>query len=365
MDQALISLLNDYIFFGGKRVSLVPASGSALYYAEDTLGSSRVIVQSTGTLCYDADFVPFGGEKTQTNTCARNYKFEGKERDTETQNHDFGAREYSWRFGRWVSSDWSAVPVAVPYANLTNPQTLNLYAMVVDDPESFADLDGLLLGLPGQPGGAGGESSGECSGFWSCLENALVSDNVAGIGRQDPSDSSGTVGAAVGDFAATAQGAVEVAAGGTAQAGGVAACGTGVGCLVTAPAVVAGTAAEVHGGATAAEGFGHLLSATFRTAEGKGEQKGVSGGSDKPSLSEHKEALKQVHGKVGKQPKGEAGKFGSPQRGTSKKGYRLDPGHPNSPHAAEKGPHINYWDYTGGKRGAGGTSGAVAIPPQD
>ena len=50
---------------------------------------------------------------------------EGKERDTETQNDDFGARYYSWRFGRWLSSDWSAVPVPVPYANLTNPQTLN------------------------------------------------------------------------------------------------------------------------------------------------------------------------------------------------------------------------------------------------
>src|ERR1700674_4828944 len=43
---------------------------------------------------------------------------------------------------RWLSADWSGVPVAVPYANLTNPQTLNLYAMVSDDPESFADLDG-------------------------------------------------------------------------------------------------------------------------------------------------------------------------------------------------------------------------------
>ncbi|HKV25556.1 MAG TPA: hypothetical protein VJN93_13265 [Candidatus Acidoferrum sp.] len=41
-----------------------------------------------------------------------------------------------------ASSDWSSVPVAVPYANLTNPQTLNLYSMVSDDPESFADLDG-------------------------------------------------------------------------------------------------------------------------------------------------------------------------------------------------------------------------------
>jgi RHS repeat-associated protein len=71
-------------------------------------------------------------------------KFTGKERDTETGNDDFGARYYSNRFGRWLSADWSSVPVAVavPYANLTNPQTLNLYAMVSDDPESFADLDG-------------------------------------------------------------------------------------------------------------------------------------------------------------------------------------------------------------------------------
>ena len=80
---------------------------------------------------------------------------QGKERDAETLNDDFGARYYSWRFGRWLSSDWSAVPVAVPYANLTNPQTLNLYSMVADDPESFADLDGHYWGncseLTGNP----------------------------------------------------------------------------------------------------------------------------------------------------------------------------------------------------------------------
>ena len=104
----------------------------------------RVVTQSNGVVCYDADFTPFGGELAYTNACPaqNNYKFEGKERDTETGNDDFGARYYTRRFGRWLSADWSAVPVAVPYANLTNPQTLNLYAMVADDPESFADLDG-------------------------------------------------------------------------------------------------------------------------------------------------------------------------------------------------------------------------------
>jgi RHS repeat-associated protein len=69
-------------------------------------------------------------------------RYQGKERDTETGNDDFGARYYTSRFGRWLSADWSSTPVPVPYANLSNPQTLNLYSMVSDDPESFADLDG-------------------------------------------------------------------------------------------------------------------------------------------------------------------------------------------------------------------------------
>jgi RHS repeat-associated protein len=124
-------------------VALLPAGSTAQFYAEDMLGSSRIVTTNTGAVCYDADFYPYGGERTYINSCLQNnYKFEGKERDTETGNDDFGARYYSYRFGRWLSADWSNVPVAVPYANLTNPQTLNLYAMVNDNPESFADLDG-------------------------------------------------------------------------------------------------------------------------------------------------------------------------------------------------------------------------------
>jgi len=48
-----------------------------------------------------------------------------------------------------MSADWSSIPVPVPYANLNNPQTLNLYAMVADNPETFADLDGHTCGTIG------------------------------------------------------------------------------------------------------------------------------------------------------------------------------------------------------------------------
>lgn len=82
----------------------------------------------------------------------------------------------------------------------------------------------------------------------------------------------------------------------------------------------------------------------------------------KPSLNAYKKALKQVHSEVGKLPKGQPGKFGSPQAGDSRKGYRLDPAHPRAPAGSpDSKPHINWWDYTGGKRGAGGRSGTVPI----
>ncbi len=132
-----------YVFFGGKRIAnRVVSSGAISYYAEDFIGSSRVITTSAGATCYDADFYPYGSESNVTNTCPQNYKWTGKERDAETGNDDFDARYYSSVYGRFLSADWSAVPVAVPYANLTNPQTLNLYAIVRDNPETFADLDG-------------------------------------------------------------------------------------------------------------------------------------------------------------------------------------------------------------------------------
>lgn len=76
-----------------------------------------------------------------------------------------------------------------------------------------------------------------------------------------------------------------------------------------------------------------------------------------------KKALKKVHKKLGGSlPKGKPGKWGSPQRGTPKKGYRLDPGHPGKPPGdPEAGPHINYWDYSKGKAKNGGIKGVEPL----
>jgi len=70
------------------------------------------------------------------------YKFTGKERDPESGLDYFGARYYGSNMGRWLSPDWSANPEAVPYSHLDNPQSLNLYEYVGNNPLSKPDLDG-------------------------------------------------------------------------------------------------------------------------------------------------------------------------------------------------------------------------------
>jgi RHS repeat-associated protein len=66
----------------------------------------------------------------------------GKERDTESGNDYFNARYYNSNTGRFLSPDWSVKHEPVPYAKLTDPQTLNLYSYVNNNPLGTADLDG-------------------------------------------------------------------------------------------------------------------------------------------------------------------------------------------------------------------------------
>jgi RHS repeat-associated protein len=141
------SNFNEYVFFGGNRIARRDSSGDVFYYLADQVDSSRVIAevasgQTTASMCYDGDFEPYGGEHAYTNTCSQNYKFTGKERDTESDLDNFGARYYASTTGRFMSPDWALKPVSVPYAKFGDPQTLNLYTYVENSPLNRIDADG-------------------------------------------------------------------------------------------------------------------------------------------------------------------------------------------------------------------------------
>jgi RHS repeat-associated protein len=149
------NLQNEYIFFGGKRIARRDASGSLNYYLSDHLGSSRVVAGSAGTILDDCDFTPFGQERCFTSSSGNTYKFTGKERDpiAEGGNDHFPARDYTSSMGRWSTPD------PLPWLSwqrgnrdqrqqflefIADPQNMNLYTYVLNNPISKTDPTGLL-----------------------------------------------------------------------------------------------------------------------------------------------------------------------------------------------------------------------------
>jgi RHS repeat-associated protein len=85
---------------------------------------------------------PMMMQSTSGGTDTNHYKFTGKELDDETGLYNYGARYYSPALGRYMTPDWSTRPVPIPYADFSNPQTLNLYNYGRNNPTTNADVDG-------------------------------------------------------------------------------------------------------------------------------------------------------------------------------------------------------------------------------
>jgi len=69
-------------------------------------------------------------------------RYTGKERDTESGLDFLVSRYYSSSMGRFTSPDWSSNPISIPFARIDNPQTLNRYTYVGNNPLRYADAYG-------------------------------------------------------------------------------------------------------------------------------------------------------------------------------------------------------------------------------
>jgi RHS repeat-associated protein len=147
----------EYVFFAGRRIAQSnPFSGNVYYYYADHLGSTRSVVNvnptnspADGSICFEVDYLPYGTENTPANfssSCSSpppfRYRFTGYERDFETatatnQGNDYAfARFYNSRLGRFMSDDQLD-------GSVTDPQTLNHYTYVRDNPVNLLDPRGL------------------------------------------------------------------------------------------------------------------------------------------------------------------------------------------------------------------------------
>lgn len=134
----------EYIFAAGRRIARRnTSSGAFSYFFSDDLGSTDKLTNAAGTIQNDSEYYPYGGERVYTQGATnQHYRFTGKERDTETGLDNFGARFDASSLGRFMTPDWAARPTTVPYAVFGDPQSLNLYTYVRNDPVSRADADG-------------------------------------------------------------------------------------------------------------------------------------------------------------------------------------------------------------------------------
>jgi RHS repeat-associated protein len=169
------TIKSEYVFFNGTRVArrdeVTPAG--VYYYFSDHIKSASLVTDAAGNVKSESDYYPWGGELAMSNSDSNHYKFTGKEKDSESGLDYFGARFYSAAMGRFMTPDWSEKPVTVPYADLSDPQTFNLYSYVRNSPVARFDADGHFVTS------AGSATAPACSdGTSSCMPNQNCSDNV-------------------------------------------------------------------------------------------------------------------------------------------------------------------------------------------
>jgi RHS repeat-associated protein len=117
------------------------------YFLTDHLGSVDTVLDDQGNVVERADYLPFGSDRlriTETSAPETDYKFTGKEMDDETGLMYYGARYYDATIGRFISFD----PLLLnegskPLASvLPNPQALNPYSYVTNNPITMVDETG-------------------------------------------------------------------------------------------------------------------------------------------------------------------------------------------------------------------------------
>jgi RHS repeat-associated protein len=120
--------------------------GSTPYYLlDDALGSIRDVTTATPVnTVFSSNYEPYGHSYGLTQSLAIfNFEYTHKPYDTATGFYYFGARYYDPAIERFVTED------SMMYSmNIQNPLSLNRYIYALNNPETFNDPDGHMIGFP-------------------------------------------------------------------------------------------------------------------------------------------------------------------------------------------------------------------------
>jgi RHS repeat-associated protein len=143
----------------GGAQAIYTSSGLDRYSHADWLGSSRVISTPSRTVTTDIAYAPYGeGYGTGSEVY-----FTDQSNDSASDLYDFLFREHSRTQGRWISPD----PGGLSVVDLSNPQSLNRYAYVMNAPTILVDPSGLNASADRMACGPNGELWWLCNNFYS------------------------------------------------------------------------------------------------------------------------------------------------------------------------------------------------------
>jgi len=109
------------------------------YVHQDHLGNNIAITNQEGNVVWKSDYEPFGSSFNEEGN--NNYKYNNKELDSSTDLLYYGARYYDSDIGRFTTADTVA-------GSVNNPQSLNRYAYVQNNPMKYVDPTGNVMNAP-------------------------------------------------------------------------------------------------------------------------------------------------------------------------------------------------------------------------
>jgi RHS repeat-associated protein len=129
-----VDAVTKYYHHGGARVAM--RQGGEVYYLHgDHLGSTSLTTDDQGSVVHEARYLPFGEERWVDGEGVTDFTFTGQRNEAGFGLLDYNARYYSSYLNRFVSPD-SIIP------NLTDPQSLNRYSYVYNNPVRHRDGSG-------------------------------------------------------------------------------------------------------------------------------------------------------------------------------------------------------------------------------
>ncbi|MDR3631699.1 MAG: RHS repeat-associated core domain-containing protein [Desulfocapsaceae bacterium] len=138
--------LREYIYLDGEPIAVKEHQNTPeiYYFINDHLGTPQQLVDASGTVVWQAAYLPFGKAQVTTETITNNLRFPGQYYDSETGLHYNWNRFYDPDTGRYVSTD----PIGLWGG-------MNLYAYASGNPVNWFDPWGLetLVIINGQTPG--------------------------------------------------------------------------------------------------------------------------------------------------------------------------------------------------------------------